>query len=57
MQTALDQYLDGYNNRRPNQGRGMNGRTPARAFIDGLTKSKTNKGGDRSKNQPLLSGR
>jgi transposase InsO family protein len=36
MQAVLDDYLDGYNHRRPHQGRGMNGRTPAQAFIDGL---------------------
>ena len=53
MQAALDQYLDSYNTRRPHQGRGMNGRTPARAFIDGLPKSKPNKGGDSSEKQTL----
>jgi len=36
MQTALDAYLVAYNNDRPHQGRGMNGRTPAQAFIEGL---------------------
>jgi transposase InsO family protein len=36
MQTALDAYLDGYNQRRPHQGRGMKGRTPAAAFKQGL---------------------
>ena len=36
MQDVLDTYLDGYNQRRPHQGRGMNGRTPAVAFIEGL---------------------
>lgn len=36
MQTALDAYLETYNNDRPHQGRGMNGRTPAQAFIQGL---------------------
>jgi transposase InsO family protein len=36
MQGVLDQYLEGYNQRRPHQGRGMNGRTPATAFIEGL---------------------
>lgn len=36
MQTVLDEYLAGYNQRRPHQGRGMKGRTPARAFRDGL---------------------
>lgn len=28
MQVVLDDYLAGYNTRRPHQGRGMNGRTP-----------------------------
>ena len=32
MQTVLDDYLVGYNQRRPHQARGMNGRTPFRAF-------------------------
>jgi transposase InsO family protein len=36
MQTVLDDYLIRYNIRRPHQGRGMNGRTPAQAFIDGI---------------------
>ena len=34
MQEALDAYLLTYNTARPHQGRGMNGRTPARAFLD-----------------------
>lgn len=38
MQTILDQYLLEYNTRRPHQGRGMNGRTPITAFIDGIRK-------------------
>ena len=38
MQTVLDSYLDGYNQRRPHQGRGMNGRPPVVAFVDGLPK-------------------
>jgi hypothetical protein len=38
MQVVLDDYLVGYNERRPHQGRGMKGRTPARAFRDGLTR-------------------
>ena len=37
MQTALDAWLLRYNGERPHQGRGMNGRTPLQAFIDGLT--------------------
>ena len=36
MQSVLDAYLETYNQRRPHQGRGMNGRTPATAFIEGL---------------------
>jgi transposase InsO family protein len=36
MQVVLDVYLDGYNHRRPHQGRGMHGRTPAQAFTEGL---------------------
>lgn len=39
MQTVLDAYMKVYNNQRPHQGRGMNGRTPAKAFTDGLPKS------------------
>lgn len=38
MQAVLDDYLVGYNTRRPHQGRGMNRRTPASAFIEGLPK-------------------
>ena len=32
----LNAYLKTYNQDRPHQGRGMNGRTPAKAFTDGL---------------------
>ena len=35
MQTALDAFLLRYNRDRPHQGRGMNGRTPLQAFMDG----------------------
>jgi transposase InsO family protein len=38
MQTVLDDYLLGYNTRRPHQGRGMQGRTPLQAFRDGIRK-------------------
>jgi transposase InsO family protein/transposase-like protein len=38
MQTDLDDYLVRYNTQRPHQGRGMKGRTPAKAFTDGLPK-------------------
>ena len=34
MQAALDAYLVTFNNERLHQGRGMNGRTPYRAFLD-----------------------
>ena len=33
-----DAYLVTYNTKRPHQGRNMNGRTPAKAFIEGLPK-------------------
>lgn len=36
MQTVLDKYLVSYNQKHPHQGRNMNGRTPAQAFIDRL---------------------
>jgi hypothetical protein len=36
MQAVLDGFLEGYNQRRPHQGRGMNGRTPAHAFTQGI---------------------
>jgi transposase InsO family protein len=39
MQAVLDTYMESYNRRRPHQGRGMNGRTPAIAFVEGLPKS------------------
>ena len=38
MQAVLDAYLVLYNTKRPHQGRGMNGRTPALAFVEGLPK-------------------
>jgi transposase InsO family protein len=38
MQAVLDDYLVGYNTKRPHQGRGMNGRTPATVFKAGLPK-------------------
>ncbi len=38
MQAVLDDYLAGYNQQRPHQGRGMKGRTPARAFREGLNR-------------------
>lgn len=36
MQTVLDAYTVSYNTKRPHQGRGMNGRTLAKAFRDGI---------------------
>ena len=36
MQVALDAFLLHYSRERPHQGRGMNGRTPLQAFIEGL---------------------
>jgi transposase InsO family protein len=39
MQVVLDAYLATYNTKRPRQGRGMNGRTPERAFRDGIPKA------------------
>lgn len=39
MQAVLDDYLEGYNTKRPHQGRGMNGRTPIRAFTEGMPKT------------------
>jgi transposase InsO family protein len=43
MQAVLDDFLVVYNQRRPHQGRGMNGRTPAVAFIEGLPKPQPQK--------------
>ena len=39
MQAVLDEYLEAYNTKRPHQGRGMNGRTPIRAFTEGMPKT------------------
>ncbi len=38
MQTDLDNYLKHYNNKRPHQGRSMNGKTPYEMFLKGLPK-------------------
>ncbi|MDX9860733.1 MAG: IS481 family transposase [Rhodospirillales bacterium] len=43
MQTDLDAFLVTYNTKRPHQGRGMNGRTPAKAFVEGLPKPQNGK--------------
>lgn len=39
MQKSLESYLQHYNRERPHQGRGMNGRTPYTAFVEGLLKA------------------
>ncbi len=51
MQVVLDAYMETYNQRRPHQGRGMNGRTPATAFIEGLLKSQQQKEERSTKNR------
>ena len=38
MQQDLNAYLEYYNTKRPHQGYNMNGRTPYKAFVDGLPK-------------------
>ena len=43
MQAVLDDFLVGYNQRRPHQGRNMNGRTPAKAFAEGLPETTNRK--------------
>ena len=43
MQKDLDTYLLTYNTKRPHQGRGMNGRTPADVFVRCLPKPKKSK--------------
>ncbi len=40
MQADLGRYLKHYNNERTHRGLNMNGRTPCKAFIDGLPKPK-----------------
>jgi transposase InsO family protein len=54
MQAVLDDYLIGYNHRRPHQGRNMNGRTPAKAFADGLPKSNQRKEKTTDPKQPKI---
>ncbi len=39
LQVVLNDCLEGYKTRRPHQGRGMNGRTPIRAFTDDMPKT------------------
>ena len=54
MQGVLDDYLVIYNTHRLHQGRGMNGRTPALAFIEGLPKTESVKGVTDKPKQPKL---
>lgn len=42
MQKDLDAFMLHYNTKRPHQGRNMRGRTPNKAFMDGLKDLKTN---------------
>jgi transposase InsO family protein len=44
MQVSLDGYLEAYNTNRPHQGRGMHGRTPSQAFIEGLPRTSAKEG-------------
>ena len=44
MQKDLEEYLLHYNSERPHQGRNMKGRTPAKAFVEGL-KNRPKSGG------------
>ena len=44
MQVVLDGHQQGYNTKRPHQGRGMNGRTPAKVFCDGIPKPRKEAG-------------
>lgn len=43
MHAILDDFLTAYNQRRPYQGRNMNGRKPANAFVDGLPETANRK--------------
>lgn len=43
MQAVLDTYMESYNQRRPHQGRGMNGRTPTQAFVEDLPRPQQQK--------------
>jgi hypothetical protein len=43
MQADLDAYLITYNTKRSHQGRGMKGRTPLKAFTDGLPRKENAK--------------
>jgi transposase InsO family protein len=52
MQAVLDEWLIGYNTRRPHQGRNMNGRTPLKAFNDGIRKPDAKPKGETSPKTP-----
>lgn len=52
MHAVLDLYLVSYNTKRPHQGRNMIGRTPAQAFVDGLSKPQPKQSGQKGKNTP-----
>jgi transposase InsO family protein len=52
MRKSLNDYLVVYNGKRPHQGRNMNGRTPARAFVEDLPKSNQQKGAKSTKSKP-----
>lgn len=52
MQTVFDSYMESYNQRRPHQGRGMNGRTPAQAFVEGLPKPHQQREEKRAEKKP-----
>lgn len=41
MHKNLDAYLYHYNHERTHQGRGMEGRTPYKAFLDGIPKTES----------------
>ena len=53
MQAVLDEYLEGYNTKRPHQERGMNGRTPIRAFTEGMPKTSNTEVTSQTKNAKL----
>ena len=46
MQKDLDAYMKEYNNDRAHQGRNMKGRTPHKAFLDGISKAGNKKKND-----------
>ena len=53
MQAVLDDYLEGYNTKRRHQGRGMNGRTPIRAFTEGMPKTNNTEATSQTKTAKL----